>query len=213
MHLCSVMKRGVVLPWIFLLLVLLFCAMFTFATTFLPQTLDDLDQKADYVILGTVQQQQSNPEGKAIVTATTVEVDEILKGPRYPQTLVIKEKGGQTGDVVMIVPGSPTFEEGEKVALFFAEEKPSPLSGEVSGNRQAAQQLSPQMLVGHTVGMAQGKFSIVNKDGTETLINDLEGGHLLADSNTQTITLAAFRERYHPPFWSSVVFWFLKVFA
>lgn len=168
------MRRGVISSFI-----LLFVLPLSIATTFLPQTLDDLDKKADYVVLGTVVDQESTTEGASIITATTIDVDEVLKGKGYPAHVVVKEKGGIVGDIIMVVPGSPQFEEGEKVAVFVDQEK-----------------RSWSQVEGQVVGMSQGKFSIVGEEGQEVLMNNLHGAHLLTEEKQDPIALAVFRARY-----------------
>jgi len=168
------------MKWVVALSILLVLIPLAFATTFLPQTLDDLDKKADYVVIGTVVEQESVAEDTSIITATTIDIDEVLKGKGYPSQVIVKEKGGVVGDIMMVVPGSPEFEDGEKVAIFVDQEK-----------------RSWSRVEGHTVGMAQGKFSIVGEEGQEMLINDLHGANLLTEPKQEPISLPAFRERYN----------------
>ncbi len=178
------------MKWVVALSILLVLIPLSFATTFLPQSLDDLDEKADYVVIGTVVEQESTAEETVIMTATTIDVDEVLKGNGYPSQVVVKEKGGVVGDIMMVVPGSPQFAEGEKVAVFVDQEK-----------------RSWSQVEGHTVGMAQGKFSIVGEEGQEVLRSELHGAHLLTQPKQESISLAAFRARYKTSFFALFLQW------
>lgn len=184
----SYMNRGVIYTIILFLLISL-----ATATTFIPQDLDDLDNLADYVLIGTVLDQKSSTEnnGRSISTQTSIDVEEWLKGSSSVKTVVVKELGGIVGDVVMVVPGSPQFEVGEHVALFL-DETDGPYQ---SGLRRWVRNTP---MYGHVVGMAQGKFSIQkNENGDDILINDLSGAHLLTEpKKNDLLTLGAFRSKY-----------------
>ncbi len=175
---------------------LVLCCSIAFATTFLPQSLDDLDRKADYIVIGKVVGQEGILENKTIMTQTTIDVEEWLKGFSLADTLVVNELGGLAGDVMMVVPGSPKFEDGERVALFVTGDKPTRWWNPVAG---------------HTVGMAQGKFSIkTDEDDEEVLISDLGGAHMLVEGNSKPILLKEFRARFRQGIFYSIMSW-LKV--
>ncbi len=172
------------------------------ATTFLPQSFDELDKKATHILIGTVVVQKSIQESKVISTETTLHVEEWLKGTSSIQTVIVKEPGGSVGDVLMVVPGSAQFVPGEHVVIFFEANKKT--------NNNAA---LTAVLYGHTVGMAQGKFSIQkDKSGTEVLINDLGGAHLLKQVNHEQITLTALRAKYKPSLFRRIIQWMMWVF-
>lgn len=167
------------------------------ATTFIHQSLDELDQQADYVIMGTVLEHRAFKEKASIVTETTIAVDETLRGPSQPLIITVKELGGMVDDVLMVVPGSPQFDDGERIALFFKEDRKSRMQSALTkwGGLQ-----------GHTVGMGQGKFRILrNADGVDILRSDLHGAHLLVELPIESITLDAFRARYS--WWARFTAW------
>ncbi len=167
------------------------------ATTFLPQTLDDLDRQADYIIVGTVTNQNGLQENKTISTQTAIAVEEWVRGSSIGDTVVVKELGGIIGDVMMVVPGSPHFEQRERVVLFMKEDSPA--------------RWRHRIAYGHTVGMAQGKFSLeTDEQGKEMLINDLGGAHLLIGEKQKPISLAAFRAQFKQSFLAQLLSW-LKV--
>lgn len=173
------MKRVKIITIINIVLLLLSCQLVS-ATTFLQQTLNELDRKADYIVIGTVIGQQSSKQETKIVTDTTIAVDDVLKGENEDLTkMVVKESGGIVGDIMMVVPGSPRFEKGEQVALFVDEDK-----------------VTKGTVEGHTVGMAQGKFSIQNEKEEQVLINELGGANLLTEKVQEKITLKEFKARY-----------------
>ncbi len=196
------MKRGGIIIIICILLVYPLVA----ATTFVSESLEELDKKADYVVIGNVESQTSIPEknGRIIGTETTIIVEEWLKGYSAADKIIVKEMGGIFGDVMMVVPGTPQFKVGERVALFVAEEKEYP-------NKQ--QSAMGMAIRGHTVGMAQGKFSIVkDKAGNDILINELHGANLLVGGRVEEpVQLTTFRAHYQKSFFTLILLWLYKV--
>jgi hypothetical protein len=111
------------------------------ATTVERFSLEELSLRSQTIIQGVVRGSRSfwSPDRKLILTATTLEVTESLKG-QAARTIEITTVGGQVDDTVLHVSGMPSFTAGENVVVFV----------ERSG-------------VYTTVfGLGQGKFTIAN---------------------------------------------------
>jgi hypothetical protein len=113
-----------------------------FATSVEKFSLRDLASKSRSVVVARVTSSESRWDGGEIYTYTTIRVSEGLKGARKGQTIVVRQIGGQVGDLASIVPGMPSFKSGEEVVLF------------LSANDKA----------GHpwVMGLEQGKYTIAS---------------------------------------------------
>ena len=110
------------------------------ATTLIRLSLEQLSQASSEVVRGRAVSQETrwNNSHTQIVTLTTVEVEQTLKGS--PQaTLVIEQPGGSLGNLRVRVPGTVGFRHGASYFLFL---EPAP-----SGSY-------------HVTGMAQGAYRI-----------------------------------------------------
>jgi hypothetical protein len=91
------------------------------ATTVIPPTFDQLVERAEHIIEGTVTDVSSHWVGEGgqrhIVSYVTVQVDEALKGGAGT-TYTLRMLGGTVGDTTMGVSDSPTFKVGERNILF-----------------------------------------------------------------------------------------------
>lgn len=103
--------------------------------------------ESDQVVVGRVLSQTSHYDDRGrIVTDTTVQVEESLKGSHAPgAAVVVRRLGGVVDDIGMRVAGEASFTLGENVLLFGARLR--------SGSTL------------RTVGMAQGAIRIVEENG------------------------------------------------
>lgn len=104
-------------------LVLSLCTSLAGATTVLFQDVPALTRTSDAVVRGTVTRQQSRWTGdhRRIVTDVELSVSETLKGtPR--STLVIRQPGGEVGDIGQRVDGLASFKVGEEVLVFLEQQ-------------------------------------------------------------------------------------------
>ena len=85
----------------------------------IPKSLEQLSTEAEIVVVGTVGEQEArfNDRQTAILTDTTIEVEETLVGAAGV-TLTVTEYGGIVGDRGLSVSGLPRFREGDRVLLF-----------------------------------------------------------------------------------------------
>jgi hypothetical protein len=102
---------------------------------------------ADQVVVGKVVAQTSHYDKRGqIVTDTTLQVEEVLKGDQVPgAAILVRRLGGEVDDIGMRVAGEASFTTGESVLVFGARLK----SGEAW----------------RTVGMSQGAVRITERDG------------------------------------------------
>jgi hypothetical protein len=86
-----------------------------------------LSRDADIILTGKVTKQQSawNQNKTRIITYTTIEAEEYLKGNTSKNFLIVNHPGGEVGDVGEIYTHMPTFKDDEKVLLFLKNDKKS----------------------------------------------------------------------------------------
>jgi hypothetical protein len=113
----------------------------SFGTTVERLTLEALANRAGRIVEGTVRGSRSywSSNRKLILTTTTIEVDDAIKG-RSTRSIEITTVGGQVGDAVLYVAGMAKFRPGESTIVFVEE----------SGVYLTV------------LGLAQGKFSVSN---------------------------------------------------
>ena len=111
------------------------------ATTVQHLSFDDLVSKANTIVIGRILDSQTSwtKDGKLILTQTTVEVQEGLKGTPA-KTVTVTTIGGQIGSTILHVSGMPAFVRDETAVIFL----------ERSGAYSTV------------LGLNQGKFSINN---------------------------------------------------
>lgn len=88
------------------------------AATLIPLTLEQMEERATDVFVGTVLSTQAgwDKDKRIIETRVHIRVDKHVKGPgRATATVVVP--GGVVGDIGMRRPGAAVFEEGERVLL------------------------------------------------------------------------------------------------
>lgn len=126
------------------------CAAFSArATVLVPLDTKALTERADRVVLGTVESQVArwSADHQAIYTDVTIRVARVYKGvAKAGDRVVVRREGGALDGVGMRVYGAATFVVGEEVVVFM----------ETRGN------------AAWTVGMTQGKLRVtVGNDGVK----------------------------------------------
>jgi hypothetical protein len=118
------------------------------ATTVQRLSLDDLVSKAETIVIGHVVESKSSwtKDGKLILTQTTLQVQEGLKGTAT-KSIQVTTIGGQIGKTLLHVSGMPAFQPDETAVIFLEKS-----SGYLT-----------------VLGLNQGKFSIRNGEITNTL--------------------------------------------
>jgi hypothetical protein len=113
----------------------------TTATTVERLTLEDMVTRSQGIVQGTVRGSRSywSPNGKWILTSTTIEVTESIKG-QTTRSVEVTTVGGQVGDSVLYVGGMPAFTPGESTIIF-------------------VERSNGYLTV---MGLAQGKFTVAN---------------------------------------------------
>jgi hypothetical protein len=111
------------------------------ATTVERLTLEELAKRSHGIVHGVVRGSRTywSPDGKLILTNTTIEVTEAIKG-QASRTVEVTTVGGQIGDTVLHVGGMPAFSAGENTIVF------------VESSRGYLTVL----------GLGQGKFTVAN---------------------------------------------------
>src|SRR3954463_7569611 len=89
------------------------------ATTVEHLSLQDLATRSQSIVQGIVRASRSywGPDGKLILTNTTIEVTESIKGQAV-RTIEVTTVGGRIGDTVLHVAGMPAFAPGESTIVF-----------------------------------------------------------------------------------------------
>ena len=91
------------------------------ATVVQPVALPELVKRSATIVHGTVLETrvQSEAGGAQIFTYVTVSGREFLKGgPPQGSTITFRQIGGQVGDQVVYVPGTPRFHQKQEILLF-----------------------------------------------------------------------------------------------
>jgi len=118
------------------------------ATTVERLTLEDLATRSQRIVQGVVRGSRTywSPDGKLILTTTTIDVTEAIKG-QGASTMEVTTVGGQIGDTVLHVGGMPAFVPGESTIVFV----------ERSGGYLTV------------LGLGQGKFTVSNGEVANSL--------------------------------------------
>jgi hypothetical protein len=127
-----------------------------FATMVQPVALPELVKRSATIVYGTVLETRTESEsgGAQIFTYITVSGREFLKGgPPQGTSITFRQIGGQVGDQVIYVPGTPRFHQKQEVLLF--------LTGEDGGGY-------PQVM-----GIFQGALRPVSGSGGERRVEGL----------------------------------------
>ena len=125
-----------------------------------PLTLDNVIDGAAIAFQGRCLESRSEVDAATglVVTLTTFEVEDRLKG-EVGERHVIKQLGGQVGNLVRRVDGIPTFKPGERYVVFLY-------------GVSAAGFSSP-------VGLSQGRFEVRAGEGGLQVANGLDFRHML----------------------------------
>ena len=112
---------------------------------------EEMVSNAQTIVIGTCTSIKSewNEERTKIFTYITIVPKNILKGSEPPQEIIIKQLGGEVGEIGMHVEGISVFEEGEEAFLFLKQ------------GRKGFQSI---------VGFSQGKLSIKTDPDTQRKI-------------------------------------------
>ena len=137
------------------------------ATTVQKFSLQDLTKKSNAIVMAKVEDQSSrqDPSNKEIYTYITVSVLQSVKGAQGEKTITIRQLGGTMGNLISVVPGMPSFKNGEEVVLF----------------------LSAKDGAGYpwVMGLQQGKYSIVtDENGLKHVRNELDGLRMLSPNGS-----------------------------
>jgi len=126
------------------------------ATVMVQLDLRQLVGRADVIFVGTVLKTHSHwtEDRRHIVTDTTFQVGQPLRGSTTGKTVVVRNLGGAVGEIGMRVSGAPSFNQGARVVLF-------------------TEQRGPDRFV---VGMRQGVYEVASDSaGRATVRADLSG--------------------------------------
>jgi hypothetical protein len=122
--------------------VVICAALAAHATVLVPLDTKALTERAERIVLGTVESQVArwSDDHQAIYTDVTIRVTRVYKGAAKPgERVVVRREGGALDGVGMRVYGAANFTVGEEVVVFM----------ETRGN------------AAWTVGMTQGKLRVV----------------------------------------------------
>jgi hypothetical protein len=105
---------------IFLITVLLFITQNLLLAQSIQSDIKNLSEGADMIVTGKVVDQKSewSSDKSKIYTNVTIRVDEFLKGSNNQNRIVIKNLGGEVGNVGETYSHVPTFQDDEEVLLF-----------------------------------------------------------------------------------------------
>jgi uncharacterized protein (DUF2141 family) len=152
-------RRTVVLALAALALI---TASFAAATTVQKMSLRDLAKNSDAIVLARVEDQTARYDSnKEIFTYITLRVLEPVKGPKKDDVLTIRQLGGTVDKIASIVPGTPSFRQGEEVVVF------------LTGKDRAGY---PWVM-----GLQQGKYTVTTDEkGQKNVRNDVDGLSVVA---------------------------------
>ncbi|HRD68024.1 MAG TPA: hypothetical protein PKY50_17945 [Candidatus Competibacter sp.] len=153
------------------------CVTHAHATTLLHKNLDDLSAEAENIVVGTVAKTESTyGTDKSIYTFVTIADIDSIKGQAKESELVLRFNGGQVGEDIHEVVGSPYFKTNEKVVLF------------VRGNGRSLIPL---------VGWTQGVFRVVADQKGGNIVTDNDGNILLGMSGKNLVKEHRFESETH----------------
>ncbi|HSQ59100.1 MAG TPA: hypothetical protein VLT84_01485 [Acidobacteriota bacterium] len=140
----------------------LLSASFAAATTVEKMSLRDLAKKSEAIALARVEDQTARYDtNKEIYTYITLRVLDPVKGPKADDLITIRQLGGTVGTIASIVPGTPSFRNGEEVVVF----------------------LTKNDAAGYpwVMGLQQGKYTVSTDDqGRKNVRNEIDGLTLLS---------------------------------
>jgi hypothetical protein len=143
-------------------------------TTIEPMTLDEMAQRADFILIGRAVGSRADwsADHTRLYTYVTFEVERFLKGGAGEREVTIRLVGGEVAGIRVMVPGTPQFAQGEEVLLFCV------------GKRARV----PTLL-----GLSLGKFTMRRDENGERVLKRDISGLVLANYRTDS------REPGSPP--------------
>ena len=124
------------------------------AATFDRVTDAQLRQQADLIVVAQVESAVSRQTGRTVFTDYKLRVEETLRGSA-PKVVTVTELGGAAGELIMIIPGSASYEPGTRVVAFL----------HANGDGRYS-----------TASMAFGAFRFARAaDGREVLVRSTDG--------------------------------------
>ncbi len=138
------------------------------ATTIVHKSFDELVKESDGIVSGRVAAVESQySPSKEIYTFVTLDRVEVLAGSYQSSTLTIRLKGGQVGNNISQIVGSPEFNVDDQVVLF------------IEGNGRYMVPL---------VGWTQGMFRLVQDPASGLqVVHDHEGNRVLGVKAGQVV--------------------------
>lgn len=142
-----------------------------FATTVQKLSLQDLTKRSDSIVMARVTDAVSawDAAHKEIYTTFTLQILNAVKGRKGESVVTIRQIGGTVDNIASIVPGMPSFKKGEQVVVF----------------------LTQKDAAGYpwVMGLQQGKYTVVEKDGAKFVRNDLADTDLVLNGKKlQSVT-------------------------
>ena len=106
-----------------LAVVFLLCAASTLSAATFDRVITDatLIERADLVVIASVEGAAARAGDGAIVTDYTLRVERVLRGRVSSEVVTVTEFGGMAGDLIMAIAGSATYEPGSRVLAFLRE--------------------------------------------------------------------------------------------
>ncbi|HZE20246.1 MAG TPA: hypothetical protein VE402_09015 [Candidatus Angelobacter sp.] len=149
----------------------LLCSQAAFATTVQKLSLQDLTKRSESIVMARVTDAVSAWDAghKEIYTTYTLQILNAVKGRKGESTVTIRQIGGTVDNIASIVPGMPSFKRGEQVVVF----------------------LTQKDAAGYpwVMGLQQGKYTVVEKDGAKFVRNDLADTELMLNGKkVQSVT-------------------------
>lgn len=145
------------------------------ATTVVSKSVEEMTALATDVVIGTCSKVRAHWTGdrKQILTYVTLSITDALKGDTA-NNLTFVQLGGRVEDMVLIVVGAPTFEEGEEVVVFLTRMK--------SKKRLA---VDTDLWL---VGLDKGKWQVTREPntGVATATSSVGAQHLVTASGKRT---------------------------
>jgi len=157
----------------FVVLVVLLSAVAAQAVTYIVPPDQEMIQLSDDIVVATgVTSIVERTETGGIVTRYTLRVEEVLKGKRaVGDHLIVTERGGVIGDQIQYIPGTPSYEPGERYLVF----------------TETNHRLEPA-----TFGMGLGQFFFTSQKGQRlALRGDVEGFNQNLDHHAERARDAA----------------------
>ena len=149
--------KGLLKPFSRLVLILLISAV-SLALTVEYASLEELTSESNSIIYGKVKSTYSKWEDKNIFTYTTIDIIYDVRGnQKDKKEIVVKQLGGNVGEIGQEVNGSPKFKKDSEVFLFLVNWK----------NNYWI----------HSIIL--GYYEIVQRDGEKTAVNNFNNIHFI----------------------------------